>query len=96
MDGLPLSELLPQLHPADVNHIKRECRKAVEAFRDIGIWVGDCGKHNILYSRSLCRVTLLDFEVIGECSREHQRYLDAPELVAIFGRSSIVSRNLGG
>ena len=47
--------------------------QAVEIFRDIGIWVGDCGVHNALYSRQSCKVTLLDFEVIGVISHNDIR-----------------------
>lgn len=88
VNGLPLSELLPQLPIVEVGDIKRECREAVQVFQDIGIWVDDCGKHNVLYSRDTRKVTVLNFEVIVEFSEEHQRYLESPELVAVYGRDA--------
>ena len=78
VQGKPLLDFLLQLHVAEVDHVKRRCRSVVEILRDIGIWIGDCGVHNVLYNRQSCKVTLLDFEVIGDCDVNHKRYLEGP------------------
>ena len=78
VQGKPLLDFLLQLHVAEVDHVKCRCRSVVEILRDIGIWIGDCGVHNVLYNRQSCKVTLLDFEVIGDCDVNHKRYLEDP------------------
>ena len=79
-----------------MDHIKRQCKNAVKQFSDVGIWVGDCGMHNILYDRETCKDTLVDFEVIGECTEETRRQLDGPEMIAIFGADVEVDNIIGG
>ncbi|KAN0068689.1 hypothetical protein V8E54_013413 [Elaphomyces granulatus] len=49
-------------------------------------WLADSGKHNVLYSRDSKAVTLIDFDSIGQCTGEEVDELDAPEILAIFGR----------
>lgn len=41
-------------------------------------------------------VTLVDFESIGQCTGEEARNLDAPELLAIFGRAARSESPAGG
>lgn len=96
VEGEPLLRQWPGLADAEKQHIRRECRSAVAVFRELGIWVGDCGYHNILYSRPSRRVTMVDFEFIGFCSEEHRRILYAPELLAIFGEDAVVDTITGG
>jgi hypothetical protein len=57
--------------------------------RTFRIWLANSGKHNVLYSRDSKAVTLLDFQSIGQCTNvEEAHNLDAPEMLAIFGRAT--------
>lgn len=96
VEGERLLGQWPGLGDAEKEHIRRECRSAVAIFRELGIWVGDCVHHNILYSQSSREVTMVDFEFIGACSEEHRRILYAPELIAIFGDDVVLDTITGG
>ncbi|KAL4779635.1 hypothetical protein BJX76DRAFT_340249 [Aspergillus varians] len=84
VDGAMLSTIWPQLHRTEKHIIQRYCREAVAVLRQIGIYVLDCGRHNILYNPRTHKTVMVDFEMIGACSAEHRRDLAAPELFAIF------------
>ena len=85
--GEQLAGLWDQLNFEEKDHIRQECRKAISVLRSFHIWLADAGKHNVIYSKDSKAVTLIDFESIGDCTGEEDT-LDAPELLAIFGRAA--------
>jgi hypothetical protein len=85
--GEQLACLWDQLDLGEKDHIRHQCREAISVLRSFHIWLADAGKHNVIYSRDSKAVTLIDFESIGDCTGEEDT-LDAPELLAIFGRAT--------
>jgi hypothetical protein len=85
-EGELLAGLWDQISHGEQEHIRKECRKAISVLRSFRIWLADSGKHNVLYSRDSKVVTLIDFESIGQCTGDEVDELDAPEILAIFGR----------
>jgi hypothetical protein len=87
VEGQQLNRVWDMLGPRAKNHVRDQCRKAVEILRHIRIWSPDAGKHNVLYAPETGQVTMLDFEVVGVCSEFAVSILGAPELASIFKRA---------
>lgn len=86
VEGEQLGGLWDQLDSGEKDHIRQQCREAISVLRSFHIWLADAGKHNVIYSRDSKAVALIDFESIGDCTGEEDN-LEAPELLAIFGRA---------
>lgn len=96
VQGEQLSNVWDNLSLPVKNHVREQCRKAVRILRRIPIYSCDAGKHNILFSATTSRVTMLDFEMVGICSEEEITAIDAPELLSIFGEVAMREPVIGG
>jgi RIO-like serine/threonine protein kinase len=90
VEGQPLYHAWDGLNNNDKTRVLDQCRKAVQLLRSAAVWVSDAGKHNVLYSKETNRVTMIDFESIGECVTPQELSSLDPELLGIFG--PVVSR----
>lgn len=89
-DGKRLSDLWPTLDQSDLIYIRNKCREAVAVIRQLNIYRQDSNRTNVLFDRRTGKVTVVDFEHYGMCTERHLRNLDAPELLALFGRSGVL------
>lgn len=67
--------------------IYTQCKKRVTVLREMGVYVSDCGSHNVLYCPETKYVTMVDFELTGVT--EGRESVDRPELTAIFKRANV-------
>lgn len=91
----PLNTLWPNLTLNERTLIRRQCQRAVAVIRELGIYLQDAGRHNVLYARQSKKVMMLDFEHYGQYTPHHHRDLEAPELIEIFGASGLLDIRSG-
>lgn len=92
IEGTTLSRDWPSLGSVERTIVRDQCQRAVGGIRSLGIYLQDAGKHNVIYSTTTRRTTLIDFEHYGHATEHHQT-LDAPEMFDISAMQSPVSRN---
>lgn len=98
VDGEPLSMSWDQLSSEDQYHVQEECHGAITILRSLPVYIADAGKHNVLYSRLLKTVKMVDFETAHACDQGHPASnLMSPEMISLFGPGiTALYRSTGG